>query len=139
MHRIPTAIDTHIAKHSVGIGQVCTRQVPTICASAGLIEAKQLMCESHVDAIVVVASEVIRPTTLGIITQQDISRAERERAAEISLLRVSDVLSRRPLVFNQDEAAESVIRHLRVRGLQHALVVGSGGAFLGLASLSSLI
>jgi CBS domain-containing protein len=104
-----------------------------------LTEAEQLLREGNVDAIVVVASPVVRPTALGIITQRDIVRAVRERAADISRLRISDVLSRDPLVFDQDESVENVIRHLRIRSVQHALVVGSGGVFCGLASLSALI
>jgi CBS domain-containing protein len=132
-------IDTHIKTHSVSVGQVCAHQVITICASAALTEAEQLLREGNVAAIVVVAAPVARPTALGIITQRDIARAERERDADVSRLRVSDVLSRDPLVFNQEETVESAIRHLRVRDVQHALVVGSGGAFCGLVSLSALI
>ena len=97
------------------------------------------MCERSVDALVVIASPVTRPTALGIITQQDIARADVMRAADISRLRISDVLSRDPLVFDQDETIESAIRHLRARNTRYALVVGSGGAFCGLISLDDLL
>jgi CBS domain-containing protein len=121
------------------VGQVCTQRAVTICANAPFTEAKQLMHEQCVDAIVVVASSVNRPTALGIITQRDIARAELERAVDISRLRISEVLSRDPLVFNRDETIESAIRHLRARNTRHALVVGSGGAFFGLISLDGLL
>jgi CBS domain-containing protein len=125
--------------HAVNVGQVCTHPAITICANAPLIEAKQVMCERGVDAVVVIASPVTRPTALGIITQQDIARADLMRAANISRLRVSDVLSRHPLVFDQNEAIESAVGYLRARNTRYALVTGSGGAFCGLISLDSLL
>jgi CBS domain-containing protein len=125
--------------HAVSVGQVCTQGAAIICANAPFTEAKQLMHERRVNAIVVVASPVNRPTALGIITYRDIARAELARAADISRLRISDILSRDPLVFNQNETIESAIRHLRARNTHHALVVGSGGAFFGLISLDDLL
>ena len=125
--------------HAVSVGQVCTQGAVIICANAPFTEAKQLMYERCVNAIIVVASPVNRPTALGIITQRDIAGAELGRAADISRLRISDILSRDPLVFNQNETIESAIRHLRARNTHHALVVGSGGAFFGLISLDHLL
>jgi CBS domain-containing protein len=125
--------------HAVNVGQVCTQRAVTICANAPLMEAKQVMCDRGVDAVVVIASAVTRPTALGIITQQDIARADVVRAANISRLRVSDVLSRDPLVFDQNEAIESAVGHLRARKTRYALVTGSGGAFCSLISLDSLL
>ena len=116
-----------------------TQRAVTICANAPLSEAKQLMCDRGVDALVVIASPVTRPTALGIITQQDIARSDVRRAADLSRLRMSDVLSRDPLVFDQNETIESAIRHLRARNTRYALVIGSGGAFCGLISLDSLL
>jgi CBS domain-containing protein len=125
--------------HAVSVGQVCTQRAVTVCANASLTEAKQLMRERGVDALVVIASPVTRPTALGIITHQDIVRTDVRRTADISQLHISDVLSRDPLVFDQDETIGSAIRHLRARSTRYALVIGSGGAFCGLISLDGLL
>jgi len=141
-HNIPGLeknIDTHTAMHAVNVGQVCTQRPVTICANAPLTEAKHVMCERGVDVIVVIASPVARPTALGIITQPDVARADMMRAANVSRLRVSDVLPRDPLVFDQNETIKSAVRHLRARNTRYALVIGSGGAFCGLLSLDSLL
>ena len=130
---------THSNMHAVSVGRACAQRAITICANSPLAEAKQLMCERRVDALVVIASPVSRPTALGIITQQDIARAVLIDAANISRLRVSDVLSRDPLSFDQSELVESAIRCLRARNADYALVTGSGGAFCGLISLDSLL
>ena len=123
----------------MNVGQICTRQAVTICADAALSEAKRLMCENHVEAIVVIASAVERPTALGIFTDGDIARVELERPADVAQLPVSIVLSRNPLVFYQDDTLESAIQRLRVRRLRHALVMGSAGTLWGLISLDDLL
>ncbi len=123
----------------MNVGQICTRQAVTICADAALTEAKRLMCENHVDAVVVIAAPVERPTALGIITDRDIARVELERPADVAQLPVSVVLSRNPLVFCQDDTFESAIQRLRVRRLRHALVMGSGGTLWGLICLDDLL
>jgi CBS domain-containing protein len=132
-------IDTHTGIHAANLGQVCTQRAVTICANVPLTEAKQLMRERGVDALVVIASPVTRPTALGIITQQDIARSAVRRAADLSRVRISDVLSRDPLVFDQNETIDGAIRHLRARNTRYALVIGSGGAFCGLISLDGLL
>ena len=132
-------IDTHTSMHTVNVVRACAQQAHTICANSPLDEAKQLMRERRVDALVVIASAVSRPTALGIITQQDIARADLIQAANVSQLRVADVLSRDPLAFDQNEPVESAIRHLRARKAHYALVTGSGGAFCCLISLDSLL
>jgi CBS domain-containing protein len=125
--------------HALNVGRACAQRAITICANSPLAEAKQLMCERRVDALVVIASPVNRPTALGIITLQDIARADLIEGTGFSRLRVSDVLSRSPLAFDQNETVESAIRHLRTRNTHYALVTGSGGAFCGLISLDSLL
>ena len=125
--------------HAVNVGRVCAQRAITICAHSPLAEAKQLICERRIDALVVIASPVTRPTALGVITQQDIARSDARRAANTSRLRVSDILPRDPLVFDQNETIESAIRHLRARNSRYALAMGSGGSFCGLISLDSLL
>ncbi len=124
--------------YPINVGQVCRQRVVTICITSTLLDAKQLMCERQVDAVVVIASQVDRPTALGIITRRDVEQVELE-ASDIARLPVADRLSRAPLVLDKDETVESAIRHLRGRNAQYALVLGSGGALYGLVSLDGLL
>jgi CBS domain-containing protein len=124
--------------HTVNVGEVCRQRAITICMAATLLDAKQLMRERQVDALVVIASQVDRPTALGIITRRDVEHAELE-APDISGLPIADTLSRAPLVIDKDETIESAIRHLRARNTQYAPVLGSGGTLYGLVSLDDLL
>jgi CBS domain-containing protein len=124
--------------HTVNVGEVCGQRAITICMAATLLDAKQLMRERQVDALVVIASQVDRPTALGIITRRDVEHAELV-APDISWLPIADTLSRAPLVIDKDETIESAIRHLRARNTQYAPVLGSGGALYGLVSLDDLL
>ena len=74
-----------------------------------------------------------------IDTQHDIARSNVRRAADLSRVHISDVLSRDPLVFDQNETIDGAIRHLRARNTRYALVIGSGGAYCGLISLDGLL
>ena len=124
--------------YTVNVGHVCKQRVVTICITSTLLDAKQLMCERRVDAVVVIASQVDRPTALGIITHRDVQHVELD-APDIARLPVADTLSRAPLVLDKDETIESAIRHLRERNAQYALVLGSGGALYGLVSVDDLL
>jgi CBS domain-containing protein len=124
--------------HTVNVGEVCTQRAVTICITATLLDAKQLMCERQVDAVVVIASQVDRPTALGIVTRRDVEHVELD-TPDIARLPLAGTLSRAPLVFHKDEAIESAVRHLRGRRAQYAPVLGSGGALYGLVSLDDLL
>lgn len=124
---------------TINVGQVCRQRVVTICAAATLMDAKQLMCRHEVDALVVIASPVDRPTALGIITRRDVEQVEPKVGADISRMRVAERLSRAPLVLDADEDIESAIRHLRRCSAPYAPVLGSGGALYGLVSLDDLL
>jgi len=121
------------------IGQVCTRNAVSISASAPLIEVAQLMCDKQVGAVVVIAAPAERPTTLGIITDRDIVRAQIERASDLSRIRVADVMTPDPLVLNENESVENAIRHLRARGVRRAPVIGPGGTLAGVVSFDDLL
>src|SRR5690349_11456759 len=97
-------IERKARRLAMKIGQVCTRDAVSVSASAPLIEAAQLMCQNQVGAAVVVVAPGERPTVIGIITDRDIVRVQLERVADLSRVRVADVMTRDPLVLNEDES-----------------------------------
>ncbi len=121
------------------IGQVCTRGVATITSSAPLIEVARLMCERQVGAVVVVSSPNERPVPIGIITDRDIVRAQLERVADLSRVRVEEVMTRDPLVLPEEESLENAIRHLQARRIRRAPVISASGALVGIISTDDLL
>lgn len=123
----------------MNVGSICNEDVMTICADATLSDAAHLLCDNRIDAIVVVASPVRRPTAIGIITDRDILRAMLEHSTGLAGLRVLDVLSRRPVVLNEDEEIGSAMLKLRASGLRYAPVTGAGGTLRGAISQHALL
>ncbi len=121
------------------LGDIATRGAISVSRAAPLIEAAQLMCERGVGAVVVVESPADRPTPVGIVTDRDIVRAQLERVADLSRLRIADVMSRDPLVLAAEESMENALAHLRARGVRRAPVIDSSGALIGVVSTDDLL
>lgn len=121
------------------IGAICNQKVVTVCAAATLAEAGRSLAEHQVEALVVIASAVQRPTAIGIVTDRDILRAAIDHPGDFTDLRVLDILSPTPLVLSQDEDAEAALRRMEAAKVHFAPVVGAGGTLRGAVSLRQLL
>jgi CBS domain-containing protein len=122
----------------MNVGTICRRNVTTITVNTPLIEAARCLYDNRVEALVAIASNVHRPTTVGIITDRDIMRAMLEHDGDVSGSRVVDILSRDPLILSQDEGIEVAMSKLRARGIEHAPVICPGGILCGAISQREL-
>ena len=120
------------------IGDVCERNAATVCANATLTEAAQLLRNSYMDVIVAIASQVARPTVVGIVTYHQLLEALK-RGDDPGRMRVLDILDANPLVLSEEEEIEDAIARLRTRGAKHAPVTGSGGTLRGAISMDRLL
>jgi CBS domain-containing protein len=124
---------------NVNVGDICRRDVATVTAHTTLVDAARLLCDSRVEAVVAIASSASRPTAIGVVTDRDILRAMLERGSDLSGLNVVDILSRRPLVLNEDERIQEAMAKLQARGVEYAPVVGPGGTLCGAISQRDLL
>ena len=122
----------------VNIGEICNRDVSTVCATATLDEAAELLSNSYADALVAIASPVARPTAIGMITYRHLLNAV-ATGSDLKRVRVLDVLDRNPLVVSEDEDIEGAILKLRSRGAKHAPVIGTGAMLRGAISMDRLL
>ena len=79
------------------IGDICEVNATTVCVSATLSEVAHLLCNSYMDAIVVVASPVRRPTAIGIITYRQLLDTL-TRGGDLESTHVLNVLEKNPLL-----------------------------------------
>jgi CBS domain-containing protein len=121
------------------VGELCSRNVVAVSAAAPLIEAARLMCEQCVGAVIVTAAPAGRPVAVGVVTDRDIVCAQLERVVDLAQLRLADVMTRDPLVLNEDDAAEEAIHRMRGRGVRRAPVISSSGALTGVISFDDLL
>jgi len=123
----------------MNVGQICSRNVASLPASAPLHDVARLMHDRHVGAIVLTRAPLDQPVPVGMITDRDIVRAQLDRAADLTRIRAEDVMSREPLVLNEHEPVDEAIAKLRRRGVRRAPVVDQHGALVGLISTDDLI
>jgi CBS domain-containing protein len=123
----------------MNVGQLCSRHLVSAPASTPLSQVARLMHDAHVGAVVVTKSPIDQPVAAGMITDRDIMRAQLSRTADLSRLRAEDVMTRDPLVLNEETSLEDAIRRMRARGVRRAPVVTSSGALAGLLSTDDLV
>lgn len=121
------------------IGELCSRPVVSIPASATLAEVAVLMREHHVGAVVVTKATLDRPIAVGIITDRDIVRAQLDHTADLSRLSAEDTMSRDPLVLSVELSLGEAIQRLRSRSVRRAPVITATGALAGLVSTDDLL
>lgn len=121
------------------VSEMCSRGVASVFESASLRDVAALMGERHVGSVVVIASHSAKALPIGIITDRDIVRAQLEHVADLSRLRVADVMTRAPLTLPADEEMGKAVATLRARGVRRAPVVNAQGELVGLVSTDDLI
>jgi CBS domain-containing protein len=124
---------------AMNIGQIVARRAITVSPAAPLSEAAELMCDRHVGAIVVTQTPMGEAVVIGMITDRDIVQAQLERTADLSRLRVGDVMHRDPLILREGEPISAAIRKMKEHGVRRAPVIGSSGALTGVVSTDDLL
>src|SRR5690348_5158438 len=118
----------------MNVGDLCSRKVISVSASAPLSVAARLMCEQRVGAVIVTAAPADGAVAVGIVTDRDIVCAQPDRAADLSQLRTADIMTGDPLVLNENTPIEQAIDRLHERHVRRAPVISSGGELVGVIS-----
>jgi|SRR5581483_365539 len=122
------------------VGEMCSRGVVYVSENAPLREVAVAMNERQVGAIVVVLSRgTSQPEAVGIITDRDIVRAQLEHVADLSRVRVADVMTPAPFTLSTDEPLENAIELMRTRGVRRAPVLDAQKTLVGFVSTDDLI
>ncbi|MBX5462672.1 MAG: CBS domain-containing protein [Steroidobacteraceae bacterium] len=123
----------------MNVGQLCSRDLISVPASATLSEVARLMHDQHIGSVVVIKSPLDRPVAVGVITDRDVVRAQLQRTADLSRLRAEDVMTPNPLVLSEDSQPEDAVRKMRARAVRRAPVVDAHGTLIGLVSTDDLV
>jgi CBS domain-containing protein len=119
-------------------GSVCKRGVVTVAPTDDLIAAAHLMREKHVGYLIVSeASQSGR--VVGVLTDRDIVVAVLAQEVDARALKVGDVMTRDPLVIDEAQSIEAVLRHMREAGVRRVPVVDRSGALTGVLSIDDVL
>lgn len=122
-------------------GEICKPNVVTVREFDELSAAARLMRERHVGYLIVVEPQPLdaKLKPVGVLTDRDIVVGVLARDADIRALRVGDVMTREPVVVNEDKSIAFALKEMRRIGVRRLPVVGSAGCLVGVLSLDDVI
>jgi CBS domain-containing protein len=125
----------------MNVRDICTRDVVTVREFDELTAAAQLMREKHVGYLIVVAPALEDGsfTPVGVLTDRDIVIAVVARETDARTLRVGDLMTRQPVVVNEEDSIGTALHEMRRIGVRRVPVVGRGGALVGVLSLDDIL
>lgn len=116
-------------------GSVCKRGVVTVAPTDDLIAAAHVMREKHVGYLIVSQSSRV----VGVLTDRDIVVAVLAQEVDAHAVKVGDVMTCNPLLIDEDQSIEAVLRHMREAGVRRVPVVDRSGALTGVLSIDDVL
>jgi len=125
----------------MNVGEVCKPNVVTIREFDELSVAAKLMRERHVGYLIVVDPQPLdaKLKPIGVLTDRDIVVGVLARDADIRALRVGDVMTREPVVVDEDKSIGFALKEMRRIGVRRLPIVGRAGCLVGVLSLDDVI
>ena len=121
-------------------GSVCKRGVITVAPTDDLIAAAHVMREKHVGYLIVSEGLSARAgRVVGVLTDRDIVVAVLAQEVDARALKVGDVMTRHPLLIEEEQSIEAVLRHMREAGVRRVPVVNRSGALSGVLSIDDVL
>lgn len=120
-------------------GEICTRSVTIAFKNTPLIEAAQLMRQSHVGCLVVVEEAAGRRLAVGLLTDRDLVTAVVAPGLDPARLTVGDVMSSDLVTVQEEDSLIDLMRIMRGKGVRRVPVLGSQGELVGIATLDDVL
>ena len=123
-------------------GSVCKRGVVTVAPTDDLIAAAHVMREKHVGYLIVSERserEENSKRIVGVLTDRDIVVAVLAQEVDARALKVGDVMTRDPLLIEEGQSIEAVLRHMREAGVRRVPVVDRSGGLSGVLSIDDVL
>lgn len=129
------------AIHPTDIDSVCRRNVISIAPDADIGAAARLMREKHVGYLIVTepVAEGGPGRVVGVLTDRDIVVMVVAREADPRSLKVSDVMTRNPLLVGEEGSVDATLGFMRDTGVRRVPVVGARGELKGVLSVDDVL
>jgi CBS domain-containing protein len=125
----------------MNVGDLCQKTLVTVRPYEELLSAARLMREKHVGYVVVVEPALAEGTfqPIGVLTDRDLVVSVLAREADARTLRVEDVMTRAPVVAQDDDSLPSALEQMRRIGVRRLPVVDDRNQLIGVLSLDDVI
>lgn len=122
-------------------GKLCKREPVTVREFDELTDAAKLMREKHVGYLVVVEPVVADGgyEPAGVLTDRDIAIGVVARGVDPRSLRVGDLMTRDPVVIDEESSIEAALGEMRRIGVRRLPVVRSNGRLAGVLSMDEIL
>jgi predicted transcriptional regulator len=121
------------------VGDYCKRAVISINAGADVAAAARLMRDEHVGFLVVYADEDELRKPVGVLTDRDLVLAVLARDITPSTITVQDMMSRQPLVAEEQDELCDMLHAMRMAGIRRMPVIDMRGALIGIMAIDDAI
>jgi CBS domain-containing protein len=121
------------------VGELCNRNVVFCKAAETLREAAQRMQHHHVGDLVVIEELPQGRCPIGILTDRDIVVGPVAGGADVSRLRVEEVMTRDLVTAMEVEDIDVALERMRARGVRRLPVVDAGGALQGILTFDDVL
>jgi CBS domain-containing protein len=125
----------------MNVGEICVRNVITVLEVDELTKAAEVMREKHIGYLVVVGPKVGESgfAPIGVLTDRDIVVGVVAKDTDPKTLRVGDLMTRQPVVVDEDASLTQALSEMRRIGVRRIPVVGHNGLLTGVLSLDDIL
>lgn len=125
----------------MNVGEICVRNVITVREFDDLTKAAELMRERHIGYLVVVGPKVGESgfVPIGVLTDRDIVVGVVAKDTDPKALRVGDLMTRQPVVVNENASLGQALGEMRHIGIRRIPVTGRNGLLIGVLSLDDIL
>jgi CBS domain-containing protein len=126
----------------MNVGEICVRNVVTVQEFDELTKAAQLMREQHVGYLIVVGPKAGVDSgfvPVGVLTDRDIVVGVVAKDTDPKALRVSDLMTREPVVVDESASISTALGEMRRIGIRRIPVTGRNGFLVGVLSLDDVL
>ncbi len=123
----------------MSVGALCNREVIVIKADESPREAARLMREYHVGDLIVVTDDPDGRRPIGIVTDRDVIIELDAADIEPERVTVGDIMSRDPLLLQEDEELLEASKRMADHGVRRAPVVDRRRVLVGLLAVDDIL
>ena len=127
------------ASAAAEVGRICSRNVVAIGPDEDLTKAAHLMRTAHVGFLVVQDGSGPKRKVVGVLTDRDIVVAVVAREIDPKTLRVSDVMTRDPVMVSENFTVDVALSFMREAAVRRMPIIRGDNELVGVLSLDDVV
>ena len=123
----------------MNIGEVCMRTVVFTRPDSTILEAAQLMRNSHVGDLIVMEESGMHSVPVGIVTDRDIVLAVVAKNVSPETVTIGDIMCTELVVAKEEDSIWETLQRMRRKGVRRIPVVNEREGLVGIFTLDDML